>query len=394
MSRSTPARQSSARDIPHLRVARPLQHNRSVRRALLALAVALVPGCFYTDSINERPSADIVRTDSGAVVRLGTVNVQAEWNDPNHDVVNFAWSVQACDGMRNCDPPFVTSTQSSLTIVVPPARNNVDDQFTKLAIWLDVSDTHGAHANPVQELVLDVLDPGPSLSLAADGRQWPTANLWPVGLPITVRATASAPGGAAVTLAWEPLYSPGSTTNDVAWGTETVDPATDVHTNQFTPDAAGAWTVRVQASDGLKTDEQTLMLLVQPDQPPCLGTTDPALASGTIVVDQARRFSVLSVDDDIDVFPPPPATAKGMGTTGFHWSLASPASGGALVPIGADANDVVIDPTQYAPGDQLDLRVDITDAVTRTPCDASQPTCSVAGNTCLQRQTWHLEIAQ
>jgi hypothetical protein len=83
-----------------------------------------------------------------------------------------------------------------------------------------------------------------------------------------------------------------------------------------------------------------------------------------------------------------------MGTAGFAWSLASPASGGALQPLTTDDSGVVIDPADYAPGDQLDLRVEVTDRISRpSSCDPSTPQCSIGGvTTCLQRQTWHVEI--
>jgi len=159
------------------------------------------------------------------------------------------------------------------------------------------------------------------------------------------------------------------------------------------PDVDGKWTVKVTATDGQgMTASDDLDLQVAPDQPPCLGAMDPGVPGGTITVDQARRFEVLSVLDDISGYPKPaPGSTT---TTGFHWSLATPDSGGAFVPLGTDAPDVVIDPKRFKVGDQIDLRVEISDAIARTlPCDASKSSCAIdGGTTCFQRQTWHLEI--
>jgi hypothetical protein len=379
-----------------LRVAHRLHNDRLVRVVALLLAV-MAPACFYVDPINQRPSGQIVRVDPATPMRGGGTTVAAQWSDPDGDAVTFAWAVAACaaDGVT-CDAvPFLTGTSEEFPISPIPYVLGNQMPVAKLSITVEVIDTHGAEARPVPALLLDIGDAAPTVMLQDDGRQW--NHMFPVPLPITVRALKADVDDldpAAITLTWDQPYAPGSDPTKVSW-TTIPDPAhPNVETRQFTPDVPGSWNIHVTATDpeGQSSDEN-LPIPVAADQPPCLGATDPILTTGTIVVDQARRFSVLTVDDDIDIYPAPPAGSL-LGTAGFSWSLASPASSGALVPLATDDSGVVIDPADYAPGDQLDLRVEVTDRVARTlPCDPSTPQCSIGGvTTCLQRQTWHVEI--
>jgi hypothetical protein len=357
-----------------------LQNDGAVRW-LVAFAV-LAPGCFYVDPINERPSAEIVRVDTRPLVRGRQTEVAAMWSDPNGDAVTLAWTVTGClaDGVT-CDTPIVTGTTADLSFMVPAVAG-----LAKVKVELEVTDSHGAVARPEQVLLLDVEDQPPTLAVQVQGRLWRGA--YPVGLPITVLASPTDPDNDATTVTWDPPYAPGTDPQRSAW---TGDP--HALTRSFTPDVAGNWSIHATADDGLGGTGGASPLppiVVDDDRPPCLGTTDPMLAAGTITLDQARRFAVLSVDDDLDVYPP----ASGLGVAGFRWSIASPETGGAWTPLGTELSNVVIDPAAYAPGDAIALRVEISDAVARTlPCDATQDTCSITGDTtCLERQTWHLEV--
>jgi hypothetical protein len=378
-----------------LRVAHPLQNDRAVR--VLALLVAVTgSACFYVDPINQRPSGTIERVDVTPPMRGGTTIVSAKWSDPDGDDVTLAWSIAACaaDGVT-CDDPFQTATDVVVTVGPIPDTLASGAPVAKLSVNVAITDVHGAEARPDPTLLLDVTDASPAVGLQDTGRKW--HDKYPVGLPITVIAQKSDPddGAAAVALAWDPPYAPGAAAN-LTWTPVTPDPQhPEVESKKFTPDVGDeTWNIHVTATDpaGQHTD-MIDPIYVAADQPPCLGETDPILTTSTIVVDQVRRFSVYTVDDDIDPYPGPPPI-KEMGVAGFSWSLASPASGGALVPLSTDDSGVVIDPADYAPGDQLDLRVEVTDAVARpSPCDPSTAQCSIGGvSTCLQRQTWHVEI--
>jgi hypothetical protein len=379
-----------------LRVASRLHNDRPVRW-LVAIAAASAPGCFYVDPINQRPSATIVRDPPANLpVRGGDpITVSAKWSDPDGDDVTFSWSVTKCYATGACaDAPYLFWTADDKFPISVPKEGMGEPPITKIDIHLDVTDVHGAVARPGQDLILDVADQAPMLQpLVATGRQWPTGtSKFVVSLPIDVSAMKSDPDGDPVRLEWDPAYATGTDGAKSKW--VPISTSDSLEVEQFTPDVAGTWSILVHADDGLggKTD-QPLSIDVEPDRPPCLGTTDPSLTTATIVLDQARRFSVFTVDDDLNVYPAPTPGSL-LGAAGFHWSLATPASAGAFTALGTDENNVVIDPADYAPGDTIDVRVEVSDAIARTmPCDPSTAQCSmIADPTCLQRQTWHLEV--
>jgi len=398
LSRSTSGRRPRPWRNQHLRVASRLQHNGDVRRILaiaapaaLAAAAAL-PGCFYVDPINERPAAEILQ-DTADPGRGGFVKFHAEWSDPDNDPVQLAWAVYACGTTGDCDATRFDSGTDPIFGVTVPATRGDGSTVTSIRVTLDVQDRWGAVARPEQRVTVPVVDAAPTVEVQDTGHTFNDA--YPVGLPITFTAVATDPDDTDVTLDWMLSPAAGSDPTARSFTPRAPDPK---HPEQvaydLVPDVPGLWTVRVTATDpqGL-TGQRDLSVQVAPDQPPCLGALDPALGGGTIVVDQARRFAVLSVIDDINVYPAPSSNDPYLKAAGFHWSLASPATGGVLAPLALDGNDAVIDPADYAPGDQLDLRVEISDAVARTlPCADDAATCSIEANACLQRQTWHLEI--
>jgi hypothetical protein len=364
-----------------------LQNDRVVRW-LVAIAAACAPGCFYVEPINQRPSADIVRDTLTPPTRGGAAfSVHAVWSDPDGDDVTLAWTASACTAGGCSTEPFASGTQAIFGFVAPQAA-----EVTGILIVLDATDAHGAHARPLQQLLVDVADQPPTIGLQIDGRLWRHA--YPVGLPITVRAQTNDLDGDNVSLIWKPPYASGTDMAMSKW----ID-GSDPTVKSFTPDVPGSpWAIEVDADDGaggvtVGTPPLGEEVLVAADRPPCLGTTDPQLTTATLVLDQARRFSVFTVDDDLDIYPAPPAGSL-LGAATFHWSLATPASSGAFTALATDENNVVIDPADYAPGDVLDVRVEIQDRTPRAiTCDPSLPQCSIiADPTCLQRQTWHLEV--
>jgi hypothetical protein len=121
-----------------------------------------------------------------------------------------------------------------------------------------------------------------------------------------------------------------------------------------------------------------------------------ARETGRYIVDGVapRRFAVLSVTDDLDFYPARADQTGFLGTASMRWYIATPDTGGAFVEVqGHAVADYVVDPSAYAPGDALSLRVEIDDRVGRQiVCDPAQPTCSLEQNECLQRVTWGVEI--
>ena len=79
----------------------------------LALLTLLASGCFYTDPINQRPSADIIPKMSGDLYRGAMVELDAKTYDPEGQEVSVAWRVYMCTDATTPDrgaPPIVTGT--------------------------------------------------------------------------------------------------------------------------------------------------------------------------------------------------------------------------------------------------------------------------------------------
>jgi len=362
---------------------------------VLPLAAALASGCFYTDPINQRPSATIVRLT--ATPHHGeSVTLHVDKSDPDQpsDTVDVYWKAQQCGPLGGgCDDDnwvgpsddFTAQVEATLTSGLPTAS---------IAITIDARDSHNAHAHPSDRLVLDVQDFAPTASVQASSAS--PRGTFPVGLPITLFASGKDDDkGDRVAIEWPKLPFPpaGSDPNLVEWS-EIPDPAhPGQHGAVLVPDVAGEWQIDVVANDGLMKTTNPFKLTVAPDAAPCLAITEPGLGLGSILVDQARRFSVLQVDDDINGYPRAAIPTKATAT--FSWSLASKDAGGGFAPIATDADHVVIDPARYRIGDELDLRVEIHDDTPRDiACDASKATCAIdpAQPSCTQRQTWHLQI--
>ncbi|MCE9574248.1 MAG: hypothetical protein K8W52_13960 [Deltaproteobacteria bacterium] len=365
-------------------------------RVIVSSVVALAAtGCFYVDPINERPSAEIVRDNVDLPHRGEVAQVHARYDDPDGDPVRIGWSALACGaGGLDCDAvPFQTGTTSLFTVVVPYIRAD-GTTVGAVRMLLDVADRWNAQARPEQQLVIDVVDHAPTVEVQTSGRQ--IDNHYPVTVPIRVAAMFSdLDSGDDVTLTWKLFPAAGSRPETTTWEAWPGPPTTGLEEMKLIPDVGGNWTVRVTAVDG--QGEMTVtdrVIDVREDAPPCIGALDPGTADATIIVDAPRRFAVLSVDDDINVYPAPSSNDEFLRAATFAWALASPATGGALEPVvGLGTSDLVIDPANYQPGDTLDVRVEIGDAIVRPlPCDPASPTCSVNGSTCMQRQTWHLEI--
>ena len=371
---------------------------------VLMLAIG---GCFYVEDINQAPVAQIQRAAQGPVLRGGTVELTGVATDPDGDSVSRSWSAFACaaDGI-DCDPSSVpngTGSDPNFNVTVPAFRADGLSPTGSLIVFLDVSDAYGASALQRASLTLDVTDSAPTLALQVHGFSSNLDGDYPVAAPITFIAQTSDTddGPSNVVLTWE-LHPPDGAVPGVYSFVAVENPPQGndptLRTEEYllTPDVVGTWTAVVTATDPVgQTTMMELPVLVQADQPPCLGALTPIVPPGgaSFPLEDERRFAVLTVDDDLDVYPPP-SDMSIQGTTTFRWFLGSPASGGALIELtGVTGNAVDLDPTQYAPGDQLMLRVEIADRVARTlPCDASAASCSIGGDACVQRQTWSVGV--
>lgn len=369
-------------------------------RAALAM-IALCPlgaGCFYTEPINERPSADIERDSEANPARGDEVKLHAEVVEPDGDPIEVAWTALACDETQ-CDEPLdrIPPGNSYGYEFDIPLLTLAGTPTTHVEITLRVTDALGAETAPTQNLDLPVGNALPVLVTQQQGRTF--MGKYPVNVPMTIVARKSDPddGAAAVVIETPVVFAPDNATLDDAELTLVEETDTEV-TYELVASEPGNWEVHLTAHDpfGPEPGEDTATVTVPfaDDQSPCLTIGAPAFPpeGSAIVLDELRHFAVLAVEDDLDVWPAPSANDPYLDAATFRWFLGSPATGGTLTALaGVDGSGVDLDPASYAPGDELTLRVEVSDREDRPLCDPALDTCAAVPG-CLQRQTWHVEV--
>jgi hypothetical protein len=357
-------------------------------------------GCFYVEEINQRPSANIRAVSSDPVHRGDKVELDAVASDPEGHVLGYTWRTYACTDatqISTCDrEPFYFEESAHASFLAPILRWDNEAPVESLRIVLEVRDELGATAKPMEELVIPVLNAPPTLKLDRTSRYG-----YVVGTPIDLFALVGDVDDNAAKvkpLVWE-VFGPGGATHtliDLTVG-QPADPMLAQFGKRFTPMQQGMWEIRVTARDPLDAEAvQTLMFSVEDDGPPCLQQLSPIVPTGgnAVPISAQTLFQVPVVIDDLDIYPPVPADPV-LGTTRFKWSLQAPGETGHTEVAGAVGNSFAIDPLSYAPGDVLELRVEIFDRkATAIPCVDSEPTCAVVAQPagCNQRQTWRVEV--
>lgn len=356
-------------------------------------ACLLLTGCFITEPINQRPSVDIEQQTAGVLHKGDLVTLFADTADPENQAITLGWSVRACTDATqpdtSCDATaFQTGNAPKFAFEIPPVRpERADAPVQSLLVELTAVDALGARAHPDQQLVLAVADQPPTLDVQARVRQVVE------GHDFDVYAVVGDPDDAPIhtTVAWQ-VFTPvqGSTYTTTTAPVTSTDPTT--RTEQLTvaaPIGLGNWTIQAVATDWLgATAMDTDTVMVVADAPPCIAQWSPIASGGAgapaLPLVEPTLFQIPVVHDDLDAYP---------GTAQFAWSVLAPGAT-TFAPLAATGNSVSLDPAQYEPGDQVELRVEVFDRNhVAIPCDPAQPTCSVTPDTsCIQRQTWKVEV--
>lgn len=367
----------------------------------ITASIAASAGCFYAEPINQRPSLDIRPVSSESVYRGGTVTLEAVASDPEKHLVAFQWRVYACTdatSLQDCDlaDPIFTGGEPEATFVVPPFRIDPDGDgpipappVESLRVILQGEDDHGALARPDQVLILPVENALPSLALRVASVHGAV-----VTTPIEVYARYGDVDDmpANVTLSWT-VFSPSQVPGTLADITVPPD-GTFGQLQQgksFTPQVTGSWDVVVVATDRAGGEATArLTVTVAPDGPPCLGVWSPAAAGSPLPIAQPTLFQVAQVRDDLDPFPRT-STAPFIGDPELVWSIK--VAGGPREVLEHPLNTLAFDPQVYAPGTEVELRVEVFDRNrTAITCVDDLQTCSVISqDSCIQRQTWRVE---
>lgn len=390
--------------IPPLARGRAVAAQRDVTRSTILAASAVgaalgTPGCFYTDTINQRPAIDILASGD-EVYRGDTVKLDASANDPEGHHVRFTWRAYACTdgaGGADCDvEPFYSEVLDHASFVVPLIREPGGLPVRNVRVLLEAKDELGATAKPEQELVIVTLDRPPELELARGGSFIVTPSR-DVILYATVGDVDDGPVvlGAPI---WE-VFAPSQvayTLTDLAVVQNPNDPKHRTYAKTFTPSATGDWEIRVTSTDPLdKATAKSLTISVVAPPPPCLAQFQPIVPTGgaALPISEPTLFRVPVVIDDRDVYPPQPDDPS-LGVTRFQWSFQGPGAPTHAPVNGATANSFQLDPATFTPGDIVEVRVEIFDREnTPIACPDGDPTCStVSQPSCIQRQTWRVEV--
>lgn len=361
-------------------------------RALVAVLLAPA-GCFYTTTINEPPRAEIRIETLGPHYAGKPVAFSARSRDSEDgEDLRCTWTAESCEGdgcQRTVPIPTVSPAALScgeLFEMVPP-----DKDHRSVLVRVVVTDQAGGDSTASQ--ILEVANQVPTVEVQV--RPAGTADHAVVNVPVRASVKVTDPDGDEVTLTWR-LIKPRGGGVDVELAPAPVEG--DELGHVFTPDLAGLWMVEVTADDTFDQITGSGAAAVEEDSAPCIALTAPAAADDLRLVvrreDGPRAFAVLLVSDDLDPYPGP-APAPGQSEPTFIWQIASPDTGGELVPVsGAVGPEIAIDPAAFAPGDLIDVRVEVSDRIERVlPCDVSSPSCSLDGDpSCLQRSSWGVEI--
>jgi len=368
-------------------------HPLMIVRRLTGPAVALVAlstGCFYGGSINERPRAEIELATTGTLRAFDVVELRAgNSSDPDGDAISYFWTARKCDPEGRCDLVFDEGTNSRFFIQL--------DSKEPVEVELIVTDELGAWARDTEPLQAE--NRAPDVSIQVSGLPAPETGDWTVGRELLITASGSDRDRDLDSLAFEWRLTPPklSSPNELVF--ESAPAGDDESARRLVPDVVGNWSLEVTVSDGdggSLTDD--VLIPVVADAPPCLSLSEPEAipdAPYVLLGDAGpRTFSVLRVVDELDPFPEPATPqADDVAVARFRWLLAGPDGNFDVVGEGADAS-FALDPADYAPGDVVDLRVEVLDRVERTlPCAEEQATCSIGDDpACLQRVTWKAEI--
>jgi hypothetical protein len=359
-------------------------------------------GCFYTETINERPTPGIRVVGNAGPYFVGdvvTFDATKSIDDAPNEL-QTTWQAYGCvdDRVPRCIA-LGSELQGKLTTPFQVTLESHDS----VEVQLRVTDAHGASRLQPDLFSIVVGNLPPSFGVQSTGHHdGGPGGPFVLSRAINLLASPSLesgafdPDGDEVTLDWQLLPPPGSQSAERIFEPE----GTDGY--RLVPDVDGQWEVVVTAADGYGgVVEETETFFVGADGPPCLQGTDPfAVDDAYYLVDSAdgaRRFSVLSVSDALDPFPASLDEDPVLGEASFRWFLKSPGDADFVELSGFLEADYLVNPDAYNPGETLELRVEVSDRVEGAArdlvCGPEVWTCALeTGSGCNQRITWGVDI--
>jgi hypothetical protein len=359
------------------------------------VCVSLVmAGCFYVDPIEVHPHVALSPADGEYPLYRGSPFVVTAHLDHPY---TFEWSAVACASKfgRDCSAvPFaaLSGTSDTVAFTVPVQVGAPGSGLTQsIVVGVAAHDDRGALAIGAPTTIYAVTDAPPVFDLSS-ARQ-----IYTIGVPLELFTEVGDPDDAVanLTLAWTVVGGdPAAPLTQLP-----AVPLDNGHLRtgvELTPMVAGAWDLRVQATDPLgATAIEDLAFDIALDRLPCIAQTQPIVAPDgrALPITEPTLFLVSQVDDDLDSYPRSSAAAP-FGTATFAWSILAPGQTERAPLAGVTGNAVAFDPAMFTPGDLVELRVEVFDrTLTPVDCPDDQPTCAIARpTTCVQRQTWRVEV--
>jgi hypothetical protein len=348
-----------------------------------AVVCSMMPACLlYTDAINSAPTVSRIDVPAGPFDHGEAITVQAVASDPDQDPLQYSWWVTAgpCPQPLVPAPPATTSvaTQPTFIFMLP-------DGSPSACVWVIVTDPHGATASDAVTVSTEDLPPRAVIDV-----QRPMLNaLGRYDLYSTFQLSSAgsndSDGDTIATRDWTLVGAPPQSSATLQDCPGSTTPGLVICFDALFP---GDYTVDLTVSDpqGM-TATLEKRLTVDTDHRPCVGTTTPDQAASPIVAapSEARTFEVDQVLDDGAPFPLQGAPHV---APVFSWSLQ--VNGGGFAPVAGLGSlaSLELPADSFVSGDQIDVQVTISDAVTHGAQDICEPGCA---SDCPATVTWTVE---
>lgn len=367
---------------------------------VLLAALAGVSGCLYLDGINEPPDVSVRLVTDTEFVYIGErVWVDGrDTVDPDGDTLTYLFTIEHSGSADNPEYELCPVYMEPWEICFIPGAK------VEYTVTLRVTDEQGAVSvgDPVH---VTVNNRPPVADCRIDTFAKPN-NHFIVGREIWMTGVDSydEDDGDVLYFHWEERLRPSSsvTADFVMQSSDVTGEPTDDEEAAVrmlvVPDVAGTYEVGLWVADwpgATEVSQSTssmcqLHFEVDPDESPCIASTSPDFATGTLVFDRfdVRRLEVTQVIDDLDPFP-----GGGDGETHFQW-LVEDAPGAGFVEIpGYGFPYLNIDGTEFALNQRIRVRVVAQDRATHdlSSCPVDLATCAL-GAGCFQWITWDIEF--
>src|SRR5262245_28209901 len=327
-----------------------------------ALAALLLSGCVYTDPVNQRPVIDQMqvappptRFDKDVVVTYDVYDPDGDDFDVHADVMEVSAFMAGRYQLR-----FRPTGPGSYHVKV------------------SATDSLGADSGE-RQIIVEVPNMAPQVGpppFTAD--EAPTSGQYPLGTTFTVQPPTidDDDHDPQPSVTYETISPSGQRAEIAAMGS-------------FTAITDGPYEIDVTVTDpnGPSSTART-MVSVAADRAPCILGTAPDASTPHLpaFVGQTKRLAVTRVDDDLNPWPP-----TTHGAAQFQWLIKNPGDTDFRVVAGATQAFFDIDGSLHTVGDEVLVRVIVTDPAHAAPsCPPEQPRCDYVGG-CPGRLTWDLE---